>query len=188
MDTIYSHQVNGPSQMFYENGPAEGIYDERSNAGLPFLNLVHPKIQARAERRDHNRFQIKKVAFAMIRYAFSEPICLIDKSMGEIACDVFRSKPIKFGRIDDISMDGLLFRYVDNKIQSNESPVLDILLAECGFYLESAFFNTISDTEIAEDYLIDSVKMKQIRMQFKKLTPNQKFKLEYLIQTHGSEF
>ncbi len=187
MDTIYFRDVDGPSQMFYENGPSEGIYGERSNAGLPFLNLVDPKIQARAERRNHNRFQIKKVAFAIIRSVFSKPICLIDRSMGEIACNVFRSKPIKFGRIDDISMDGLLFRYVDSKTQSNESPVLDILLADCGFYLESVSFNTISDTEIAEDFPIDSVKMKQLRMQFRKLTPDQKFQLEYLIQSHGSE-
>ena len=188
MDTIYFRNVDNPSQMFYEKGPAESIYDERSNAGLPFLNLVHPKIQARAERRKHNRFQIKKVAFAIIRSAFSKPICLIDKSMGEIALDVFRLNPIKFGRIDDISMDGLLFRYVDNKIQPNESPVLDILLADCGFYLESVLFKNISDTELTEDFPIDSVKMKQLRMQFRKLTPNQKVKLEYLIQNHGSEF
>ena len=188
MDTIYLRDVDGPSQMFYENGPAEGIYDERSNAGLPFLNLVHPKIKARAERRNHNRFQIKKVAFAIIRSAFSKPICVIDKSMGEIACDVFRSKPTKFGRIDDISMDGLLFRYVDDKIQPNESPVLDILLADCGFYLEGVLFKNISDSEIAEDYPIDSVIMRQLRMQFRKLTPNQKVKLEYLIQNYGSEF
>jgi hypothetical protein len=188
MDTIYFRDAYSPSQMFYEDGATEGINGERSNAGLPLLNLVDPKTHARAERRNHNRFQIKKVAFAMIRSAFSKPICLIDRSLGEIACDVFRSKPIKLGRINDISMDGLLFRYVDSKIQSIESPVLDILLADCGFYLESVSFNTISDTEIAEDYPIDSVKMKQLRMQFRKLTPNQKYKLEYLIQNHGSEF
>jgi hypothetical protein len=188
MDTIYSRHVDDPSQMFYENGPVEGIFDERFNAGLPLLNLVHPKLQAREEQRNHTRFQIKKVAFAIIRSVFSKPICLIDKSMGEIACDLFRSKPIKFGRIDDISIDGLAFRYVDSKIQSNESPVLDIVLADCGFYLESASFNIISDNEIAEDYPIDLVKMKKLRMQFRKLTPNQKFKLEYLIQNHGSEF
>jgi hypothetical protein len=188
MDTIYFRHVDGPSQMFFENGPGESIYDERSNAGLPLLNLVHPKIQARAERRNHTRFQIKKVAFAIIRSVFSKPICLIDRSMGEIACDVFRSKPIMFGRMDDISMNGLLFRYVDSKIQSNESPVLDILLADCGFYLESVLFENISDTEIPEDFPIDSVKMKQLRLQFRKLTPEQKFQLEYLIQNHGSEF
>ena len=188
MDTIYLRHTDSQSQMFYENGPAEGIYDERSNAGLPLLNLVHPKIRARAERRNHNRFQFKKVAFAIIRSAFSKPICVIDKSMGEIACDVFRSKPTKFGRIDDISMDGLLFRYVDDKIQPNESPVLDILLADCGFYLEGVLFKNISDSEIAEDYPIDSVIMRQLRMQFRKLTPNQKVKLEYLIQNYGSEF
>ena len=187
MDTIYFRVADGPSTMSYENGPTERIYGGRSHDGLPLLNLVDPKIQARAERRNHNRFQIKKVAFAMIRSAFSKPICLIDRSMGEIACDVFRLKPIKLGRIDDISMDGLVFRYADSKIQSNELPVLDILLADCGFYLESVSFNTISDTEIFEDYPIDSVKMRQIRLQFRKLTPNQKCKLVFLIQNHGSE-
>ena len=187
METIYFREVDGPSHPSYENGPTEGIYGERSNSGLPLLNLVDPKIQERAERRNHNRFQINRVAFAMIRSAFSKPICLLDRSMGEIACDVFRLKPNKLGRIDDISMDGLVFRYTDNKIQSNESPVLDILLADCGFYLESVLFNTISDTEIFEDYPIDSVKMKQIRLQFRKLTPNQKYKLEFLIQNHGSQ-
>ena len=177
MDTIYLRDADGPSQMLYENGPAKSIYDERSNAGLSLLDLVHPKIQARAEQRNHSRFQIQTVAFAIVRSAFSKPICLIDRSMGEIACDVFRSKPIKFGRIDDISMGGLLFRYVDSKLQSNESPVLDILLADCGFYLEGVFFKNISDTEIAEDSPIDTIKMKQLRMQFRKLTANQKLKL-----------
>jgi hypothetical protein len=55
--------------------------------------------------------------------------------MGEIACDVFRSKPIKLGRINNISMGGLVFRYIDSLAQSEESPVLDILSADCGFYL-----------------------------------------------------
>ena len=126
MDTIYFRNVDNPSQMFYENGPVEGIYDERFNAGLPLLNLVHPKIQAREEQRNHTRFQIKKVAFAIIRSAFSKPICLIDKSMGEIALDVFRLNPIKFGRLDDISMDGLLFTCAGYRISR-----LRLLFGEC---------------------------------------------------------
>ena len=187
MDTIYFPIGDGQSHMSYEKGSTEGIYGERSNLGLPLYNLTDPKTQERPERRNHRRFQINEVAFAMIRSALSKPICLIDKSMGEIACDVFRLKPIKLGRIDDISMDGLVFRYADSKIQLNETSVLDILLADCGFYLENVSFNTISDTEIFEDYPIDSVKMKQIRLQFRKLTPSQKFKLEYLIHHHGSK-
>ena len=175
-------------QIFHGKGLIDDDYEITPLDFSLLSDLDYQKIGKVYDQRTCKRFQVKVHAFALIRSALSQPMCLIDRSMGEIACDVFRSKPIKFGRIDDISMDGLLFRYVDNKIQPYESPVLDILLADCGFYLESVLFKNISDTELAEDYPIDSVKMKQLRMQFRKLTPNQKFKLEYLIQNYGSEF
>ncbi len=100
---------------------------------------------------------------------------------------MFRSKPIKLGRINNISMGGLVFRYIESQAQSNESSVLDILFADCGFYLGNVSFKTISDIELSEDVPIDSVKMKQLRVQFKKITPNQKIQLDYFIRNHGSE-
>ena len=106
--------------------------------------------------------------------------------MGEIACDVFRSKPIKLGRINNISMDGLVFCYIESQMKSNESSVLDILLADCGFYLGNLLFKTISDIELSEGLPIDSVKTRQLRVQFKKITPEQKIQLDYFIRNHGS--
>jgi len=139
------------------------------------------------DQRTYKRFQVKVHAFALIRSALSQPICLIDRSMGEIACDVFKSKPIKLGRINNISMGGLVFRYIGSQAQSDESQVLDILSADCGFYLGNVSFNTMSGIEIAEDVHIDSVKMRQLRVQFKKLTPGQEIQLDYFIRNHGSE-
>jgi len=48
-------------------------------------------------------------------------------------------------------------------------------------------FKTISDIELSEDVPIDSVKMKQLRVQFKKLTPKQKIQLDYFIRNHSLE-
>jgi hypothetical protein len=138
------------------------------------------------DRRTCERFQVKVHAFALIRAVPSQPICLIDRSMGEIAFNVFRSKPIKLGRINNISMGGLVFRYIESQAQSNESSVLDILFADCGFYLGNVSFKTISDIELSEDTPIDPIKMKQLRVQFKKITPNQKIQLDYFIRNHGS--
>jgi hypothetical protein len=107
--------------------------------------------------------------------------------MGEIACDVFKSKPIKLGRINSISMGGLVFRYIGSQAQSDEPQVLDILSADCGFYLGNVSFKTMSDIEIAEDVPTNSVKMRQLRVQFKKLTPNQKIQLDNFIRNHSSE-
>jgi hypothetical protein len=98
-------------------------------------DLDYQKIGKVYDQRTCKRFQVMVHAFALIRSALSQPMCLIDRSMGEIACDVFRSKPIKLGRINNISMGGLVFRYIDSLAQSEESPVLDILSADCGFYL-----------------------------------------------------
>jgi hypothetical protein len=150
-------------------------------------DLDYQKIGKGCERRTRKRFQVKVHAFALIRSASSQPICLIDRSMGEIACGVFRLKPIKLGRINNISMGGLVFRYIESQAQSNESSVLDILFADCGFYLGNVSFKTISYIELSEAVPIDSVKMKQLRVQFKKITPNQKIQLEYFIRNHGSE-
>ncbi len=174
-------------QMFHGEGLIEADYETTSADFLPLLDLDYQKSGNVYGRRAYNRFQVKVHAFALIRSVPSQPLFLTDRSMGEIACDVFRSKPIKLGRINNISIGGLAFRYIDSQAQSNESPVLDILLADCGFYLANLSFKTISDIELSEDVPIDSVKMKQLRVQFKKITPKQKIQLDYFIRNHGSE-
>ena len=169
----------------------EGLIDDDYEIAPPDFSLLsdldYQKMEKGYERRTCTRFQVKAHAFALIRSASSQPICLIDRSMGEIACDVFKSKPIKLGRINSISMGGLVFRYIGSQAQSDESQVLDILSADCGFYLGNVSFKTMSDIEIAEDVLTNSVKMRQLRVQFKKLTPSQKIKLDHFIRNHSSE-
>ncbi len=169
----------------------EGLIDDDYEITPPDFSLLsdldYQKIGKVYDQRTCKRFQVMVHAFALIRSALSQPICLIDRSMGEIACDVFRSKPIKLGRINNISMGGLVFRYIESQAQSNESSELDILLADYGFYWGNVSFKTISDIELSEDAPIDSIKMKQLRVQFKKITLNQKIQLDYFIRNHSSE-
>ena len=176
--SIQKFQIKGQIDDDYEIAPPDFYL---------LSDLDYQMIDKGYDRRTCKRFQAKVHAFALIRPVSSQPICLIDRSMGEIACGVFRLKPIKLGRINNISMGGLVFRYIESQAQSNESSVLDILLADCGFYLGNLSFTTISDIELRKDAPIDSIKMKQLRVQFKKITPDQKIQLDYFIRNHGLE-
>jgi hypothetical protein len=106
--------------------------------------------------------------------------------MGEIACAVYRSKPAKFGRINNISMDGLSFDYIPGREQSSPLLVLDILLADRGFYLANLTFKSISDVKVAADFSMDSIKMRRHHVQFKRPTPAQIRKIQYFIQHYSS--
>ena len=136
------------------------------------------------EKRAHERFQAKKDAFVLIRPADTEHLRIADQSMAQIACAVYRSKPIRFGRIIDISMGGLLFRYVNGEERSVRSLVLDILVADFGFYLESLMFKDIADMEISDDFTINSIKMRQNRVQFEGLKSAAMKKLKYFVENY----
>jgi len=185
MDTTFPRDHDGSTLKFYENGPIEDNYGNSRIGGFLLVDLNDPTTEIRVEQRKHERFQIKEVAFAFMRFGSTEPIRVLNKGIGEIACAVFRSKPIKLGKIDNISMGGLAFCHVDGNSQSSELLVLDILLAACGFYLGNMSFETISDNEVIEDFPIDSVTMRHVQTKFKELTPNQESMLEFLIQKYG---
>ncbi|MGD8521041.1 MAG: hypothetical protein PVF56_07850 [Desulfobacterales bacterium] len=181
MDTIFFRDDGEPSLKIYENEPTEDNEGEMRFDSLPLLDLRDQNIESRIERRRHKRFGVDIYAFALIRSVTTKPIEIHDRGMGEIACSIFRSKPAKLGRIHNISMGGLMFRYVDSKVQSRESPVIDILLADCGYYLEGLRFRSISDLLLPNDFLGDFIQMGQLHVEFERLTPYQIAKLEYLI-------
>jgi hypothetical protein len=145
------------------------------------VDFIDPKTEGRIERRRHRRFKVDKFAVTVIRSASSKSIKLDGWSMGEIACSVFRSKPVRIGRIDNISLGGLMFRHVDSKAQSSESLVLDILSVDCGFYLENLEFRSISDVAMAEEFSISPIKMRQFQLEFERLSNAKTGQLEYFM-------
>ncbi len=185
MDTIHLFEGNQTDRMYSANELPELGHDVAGVNSFPLFKWIDQHMKNRVEQRVHKRFLISEDAFALIRPGASDQIRVTDRSMGEIACAVYRSKPVKFGRIKNISMGGLSFRYIAGEERSSQSLVLDILLADCGFYLESLMVKTIVDFEIDPDFSDSPIQMRQHHVQFEKMTPGQIWNLKYLIQNYS---
>ncbi len=112
------------------------------------------------ERRKHKRFRVPRNVFVAARPHYNI-----------------------VGRLTDIGMDGLSFRYMNSGEPSNKSFELDIFLADGHFYLENVPCETISDLETYESPF-GSVTTRQCAVQFGGLKSHQKAQLEYLIKNH----
>ena len=187
MNNLYVISNGDPIQSADEVGPFEGRYDRRGiDDSLP-LDLDNSEGKEKVEHRYHRRFQLSEDAFALIRPFSAGPLKIQGKSMGRLACEVFNARPAKLGKIDNISMGGLMFHYVDSMIKFNEALVLDILLAGCGFYLANIPYKTVTDVVIPEEMPGDPIEMRQVRLQFQKLNVNQRSNLNDFLLNHGAE-
>lgn len=90
----------------------------------------------------------------------------------------------KLGQIKDISGMGLSFRYIDNGDPSDEPTELKIIVGERGVYLDNLPFKKITDFAIKNESSFSALKMRQIGLQFGKLTPRQKIRMERLLRNH----
>ncbi len=151
------------------------------------LDLDDPDGMKRVEHRYHKRFQLKEDAFALIRSISAGQLNIQGKSMGCIACAVFNAKPARLGKIDNISMGGLMFQHVAGKTQLNNAFVLDILLAHCRFYLANMPFKINADVVLPDDIPGSSFAIRQVRLQFQNLSANQQARLNEFILIHGTE-
>ena len=187
MDNIYHISQDKPNLLVDEIGMIEnGYHPSRIDDSL-LRDLDDSDEKKRIEYRHHQRFQLDKDAFALIRSISAAPPKISGKSMGCIACAVFNARPVKLGKIDNISMGGLMFHHADSKEQLSQALVLDILLAGCGFYLANMPFKTITDVMLPYDVLNDAIEMRQVRLQFQKLNAIQQARLKDFIMNHGTE-
>jgi hypothetical protein len=186
MDKNYFFDDIQTGRMVSENELLKTDYNVPIWNRPPFLTLINKNTVKKEDRRSHRRFQVEKNAFALIRPVSVKQIPVADRSMAEIACAVYRSKPTKFGRINNISMDGLSFDYITGEEGSSQSLVLDILLADCGFYLANLTFTTICDAQIDADSSMDPIKMRRHHVRFERQTPPQIKKMRYFIQHYSS--
>ena len=186
MDKIYLFDDNQTDRMYFANELSEADHDVTIINRSPFLTLIDKNTVKRGDRRAHKRSQVKKRAVALIRPVSVRQLCVADRSMGEIACAVYRSKPAKFGRINNISMGGLSFDYIPGREQSSQSFVLDILLADCGFYLANLAFKSISDVKVAADFSMDFIQMRRHHVRFERLASAQIRKIQYFIQNYSN--
>jgi hypothetical protein len=187
MDNIHYISEDDPNLLANQTGMIENGYNLRGMDDLLLLDLDNLDGKKRIEYRCHNRFQLNEDAFALIRSIHAGPLKIHGKSMGCIACAVFRAKPAKLGKIDNISMGGLMFHHADNKEQLSQVLVLDILLADCGFYLANIPFKTITDVVIPDEVFSDAIEIRQVRLQFQQLNAIQQARLKDFIMNHGTE-
>ena len=113
------------------------------------------------ERRRQKRFIAEEGAFA----------ALVDQES-------------RLGQIKDISIEGLSFRYIDSHEKLQNAAELKIILGNQGLYLDRVPFVKISDFEIENEFSFSTIKMRQIGLQFRELTAEQKIQLERFIQQH----
>lgn len=139
------------------------------------------------ERRAHQRYTLKKGAFAMLHDHTSPLENISGMSMGEIGMAVIKSKPIKLGEIQNVSRSGLLFHYAAGGMQSRNARKIDIVLAENAICLKGLNFKTIADTEVDEGRPYEPIKTNQQQIQFLNLTAGQKAMLEHLIKSHADK-
>jgi len=185
MDKIYFVEDVKLGRMTYAGELSEFDHDVDSVRRSMLLELMDNNMVKGVEKRAHKRFQVNNEAFALVRPAAAEQIRVSDRSMAEIACAVYRSKPIRFGRIDNISMGGLSFRYISGGERSEQSLVLELLVAESGFYLENLTFKNISDFEMDDGFVINSFKMRLNRVQFEGLEPAAMMKLKHFVENYS---
>ena len=187
MDNINYTSEAGPNLPVEKIGIIEDGYNQMGMDDSLLLDMDVFDGKKRIEYRYHKRFQLKKNAFALIRSISAGPLKIHGKSMGCIACAVFNARPVKLGKIDNISMGGLMFNHADSKEQLSQALVLDILLADCGFYLANIPFKTITDVVIPDEVFSDAIEIRQVRLQFQKLNATQHTELKNFIINHSTE-
>jgi hypothetical protein len=187
MNNLYVIGKDNPYPLVDNVRPIDYRYDLAGFDDSLALDLDDPDGKKIVGHRCHQRYQLKEVTFALIRSIANGPLNILDKSMGGIACAVFDAKPAKLGKIDNISMGGLMFQHVDNKTQLTSEFVLDILLADCRFYLAAIPFQIITDVVIPEDVPGEPIEMRRVRLQFQTLSAYQQARLKGFIRNHGAQ-
>ena len=117
-----------------------------------------------AERRKHRRFKVKENAFAVIN-----------------------QDPVRLVPILDIAMGGLGVYVNDGAKWMNDSQKLEIMVADCSFYLDSIPFEIISNFRAFPGDASTMLDGRRYSLKFGNLRPVQKARLKYFIRnyTHG---
>jgi hypothetical protein len=85
------------------------------------------------------------------------------------------------GQIVNISRGGLCFRYIVHREQAFESVATHIFVGDNGFYLEKMPYRIVEDEPVDKGASFSSIMMRQRRVQFTNLTPNQLAQLDYFL-------
>jgi hypothetical protein len=121
-----------------------------------------------AEKRKHRRFRVKNNAFAVIN-----------------------RDPVRLVPILDVAMGGIGIYVNDEAKWMNDSQKLEIMAADCSFYLDSIPFEIISNFRALPGDASHMLDYRRYSIKFGNLRPVQKARLKYFIRSYtygGSKF
>jgi hypothetical protein len=113
------------------------------------------------ERRKQPRYRVKDNAFAVIN-----------------------DQPVKLVPILDIAMGGLGVYVDEDALRMNESSRLEIMVADCSFYMENLPFELISNFKAFPTRPVNLLDGRRFSLKFGKLMPRQKSQLKYFIRNY----
>ena len=113
------------------------------------------------ERRKHRRFQVKDSAFTVIN-----------------------SDPVKVVPIIDIGMGGLGIYLDDGARWLDASSKLEIMVADCSFYLEKLPFQIVANVRAFPDNTSNLMDGRRYGIKFGNLRPAQKAQLKYFMRNY----
>ena len=114
------------------------------------------------ERRKHPRYDIRDIAFAIIRSNAEEEL----------------------GQIINISKGGLAFQYFIGNREFQKADRLDVLLADSGIHVENIEFRVVDDYELTNELSFSSITKREQRVHFGELNSAQKQGLDSFIRRH----
>jgi hypothetical protein len=90
----------------------------------------------------------------------------------------------KVGRLRDMGMDGLAFRYFGNG-EALKGSYVDVFMTEGDFYLGKIPIKVMSEVDVVKKTSPDSKTLRQCYVRFEKLTPQHKAKLKEFIEKYA---
>jgi hypothetical protein len=114
------------------------------------------------ERRQHRRYPLKDVAFAILRTNADEEL----------------------GQIVNISLGGLAFQYFVGNRNFQKAEKLDVFLADNGIHVDDIPFQVVDDYEMANELPFSSITKREQRVRFDSLTDLQISGIKEFIKGH----
>ena len=115
------------------------------------------------ERRRHPRYDLKDVAFAILKADREEEL----------------------GQIVNISRGGLVFHYFIGNREFQKADRLDVLLADSGLHVENIRFRVVDDYELVNELPFSSITKREQRVLFSDLTESQIQDIDSFIRRHA---
>lgn len=114
------------------------------------------------DRRQHERFKLKGLAFAILKSDTDEDL----------------------GQIVNLSKGGLAFQYFVGRKRVTDARYLDIMLTKNALYIDKIKIRCVADFEIENELPFSSISKRQQSLCFEDLSEEQQTKVNYLIKNH----